>query len=172
MSIKCNNCGWNNPDGAVSCQKCNSPLAVVGTQVAYNPRATVADANPRATMAEVNPRATVAEINPRVTVAEVNPRATMAEVNPRATVAEVNPRATVAEFNPRATVAEFNPRATVAEFNPRATVCEAPIANAKEYKLLCMDDRMGNIITLSSQTPLSLMDGEIVLLGGLRYKVL
>lgn len=163
MPIKCNNCGWNNPDGAVSCQKCNSPLAVVGTQTAYNPRATVADVNPRATMADVNPRATVAD---------VNPRATMAEVNPRATVAEVNPRATVAEVNPRATVAEVNPRATVADFNPRATVCEAPIASAKEYKLLCLDDRMGNIITLTSQSPLSLIDGEIVLLGGLRYKVL
>ena len=154
MPIKCNNCGWTNPDGLSYCQKCNSPLAVVGSQPSYDPRATMVEANPRATMADVNPRATMAEYDSRATMADVNPRATMAEVNPRATVAEVNPRATVADFN------------------PRATMCEAPVESSRDYKLLCLDDRMGNIIMLSSQTPLTLMDGEIVLIGGLRYKVL
>ena len=136
MPIKCNNCGWSNPDGALCCEKCNSTLSVVRAQSTFNPRATIADVNPRATMADVNPRATMADVNPRATVADVNPRA------------------------------------TVADFNPRATVCEAPIASQREYRLLCLDDRAGNIVTLQSAIPLTLVDGEIILLGGLRYKVL
>ena len=26
--MRCNNCGWNNPDGASKCQKCNQPLVM------------------------------------------------------------------------------------------------------------------------------------------------
>ena len=26
--MRCNNCGWNNPDGSVKCQKCNQPLVL------------------------------------------------------------------------------------------------------------------------------------------------
>ncbi len=58
--MRCNNCGWDNPDSLDRCQKCNQPLFNIGD---VNPRATMMDVNPRSTMLETNPRATMAETN-------------------------------------------------------------------------------------------------------------
>ena len=82
--MRCKNCGWDNPDGNVKCEKCNAPIDGMDSggmsqygqaQDNYTPRATVAggfapaqeDYNPRPTVAggfahaqdDFNPRATV-----------------------------------------------------------------------------------------------------------------
>lgn len=86
--MRCNNCGWDNPAGLTSCQKCNQPLEFtpIQQQPVVNTRATMVDiqqevSNPRATMADVqqtvsNPRATMVDDQQPV----INPRATMVDI--------------------------------------------------------------------------------------------
>ena len=52
--MRCKNCGWDNPDGSVKCEKCNAPISsyMVDNKPersyqpeAFNPQATVANVN-------------------------------------------------------------------------------------------------------------------------------
>lgn len=70
--MRCSNCGWNNPDGIDTCQKCNQPLVFSPIQPsnnAFNPRATMVDIHQQ----DCNPRATIVDVQH----AGYNPRATM-----------------------------------------------------------------------------------------------
>lgn len=48
--MRCNNCGWENPDGAQRCEKCNSPL---GGGNVYEPKAEELRDNVKSTVREV-----------------------------------------------------------------------------------------------------------------------
>lgn len=112
MSVKCNNCGSENPDGVTYCTKCNSQLT------------------------------------------------------------SYDSRATLATQNPRATVVAADSRTTVRAGSPRTNVVDAKTSSSFNYLLKCMDDSEGNVLTLSTQSQLNLKVGEVLLIAGLRYKVM
>lgn len=161
--MRCNNCGWTNPAGATTCQKCNQPLQNSASQpssAAFNPRATMVEmnrpeANPRATMVDANPMAG----NPRATMAEVNPMV----YNPRATVAEVSPIVS----NPRATMVDAQPTNTA---DPRATLFDV-VPETRIYKLFCMDDPAMHDIQIAATDDFGLAPGDIIFIKNLRYQV-
>lgn len=140
--MRCNNCGWDNPEGIERCQKCNQPL---GTGSFFNPRATMIDVNPRSTMIDANPRSTMMEVNSKSTLLD--------------NVSN--------EY--KATELEVNPRATIADCPSRTTTLENPYL--KNVSLVCMDDVKHSEIIISSKEYLAISSGDIILIGGLRYKV-
>ena len=146
--MRCNNCGWTNPAGAATCQKCNQPLEfspIRTSSTAFDPRATMVEtcppvADPRATMAEAYPTA-------------ADPRATM--VDTRQTVAD--PRATMVDARQTAP----NPRATMFDVTP----------DTKVYNLYCMDDASKARIQMMATSDLELQPGDIIFVKNLRYQV-
>lgn len=161
--MRCTNCGWMNPEGLTTCQKCNQPL--VFTPIQNND----AVANPRATMIStqepiVNPRATMLSAQDPI----INPRATMMSTQEPAP----NPRATMISTpvaNPRATMLATqqpieDPRATM------ITTQEVVKAESPVFHLYCMDAEIGDL-QITAPAELGLAKGDIVFIKNLRYQV-
>lgn len=161
--MRCSNCGWNNPDGASTCQKCNQPLnfsPIQTTSSTFNPRATMVELQ----QSVVNPRETMIDpvqvgLDSRAT--QVDP--IQSGVNTRETQVDVQ----IPENNSQKTMVDF----AQSPVNPRATIVDiAP--NTKVYQLFCMDDELIGEIQITSSQDLGLSSGDIIFAKNLRYKVI
>lgn len=145
--MRCSNCGWNNPDGIDTCQKCNQPLVFSPIQPSNNAF------NPRATMMEFHP----SDIDPRATMIDTQ----QSNINPRATMVDIHQQ----DCNPCATIVDVQH----AGYNPRATMLD-PVSSEKRITLFCIDDTNKGEIQIIS-TDLVFVPGEIVFIKNMRYQV-
>lgn len=187
--MRCKNCGWNNPDSATRCEKCNRPLISDSVssnysqpaQRAYTPmpgadlganKATRFDANMAAGIQSPVTQPVQASSQPVVPQPASQPA--HAEDN-RATRMYAAPQAATGEED----MDPGNCPSCGYPLSPGSTVC--PMCGASvggkddkpafEVKLTCMDDEAHVTISIGSGTQLSLQPGDIILIAGLRYKV-
>lgn len=167
--MRCKNCGWMNPDTAERCEKCNRPLLRAPQQpaCATTPSTQNVAAN-KATRMDIGMSETNYSANAVKGDAEC--KATRVYTAP-----QVEPQVPAVEV-PGACPSCGYPLASGTKVCP---MCKTPIgeqnvsssASSFNMTLTCMDDEEHSVITLSAQKQLSIQREDVILLGGLRYKV-
>lgn len=223
--MRCNNCGWTNPDGVVKCQKCNQPLT--GAEPTVNKESADSHKDDVASVkctkcgypvanewsmcpncgAQVgntpivdkhtedvwnNSRKTL--VLDQLTVAQNGEDAVSQDTMPtpqpisKATVIANPSDVGVAEkkqatelnktvLEPIRSKASNDTRKTVVDTEDYVSSISKPIVADKSekkdysYSLSCMDGDASINIELKSSSELAVKKGDVVLIGGLRYRV-
>lgn len=178
--MRCKNCGWNNPDTAERCEKCNRPLVtstVTSQSVLMNPRPMTGGADPsnKATRFDANMMNAVPQSAPRQ--APPAPQPVMSAQAQQ--IADNKSTQLYAAMQAVETPEEpGNCPSCGYPLSPGATTCPmcgAIIGVGKdeptfERELSCMDDEAHSTIKICSYNELSVNPGDIILIGGLRYQ--
>lgn len=185
--MRCKNCGWNNPDSAERCEKCNRPLVASVVSSSYTPQAVrpaagPVDMNSRATRFDANMANSVA---PQTVAPSYAPQAAApAPMAPSPAAQSVADNKATRLYAANVESSEENAEpgncpSCGYPLSPGSTVCPMcgttiganSAENAFKVELTCMDDDSHTVIEISSPNDLSLHTGDVILLGSLRYKV-
>lgn len=174
--MRCSNCGWNNPDDADKCQKCNQPLVkevespfkssdggldemlkcsncgyVISSNVQKCPYCGVALNTQNDDSNDVNQ----VNLSSSPEISKTIPLTGSVENRGRMTVADINVVKDAASEHPETL---------------KDTISENRKKHAYEFE--CMDDENHGCIGILSDTELQISAGEVILLSGLRYRKL
>lgn len=197
--MRCNNCGWNNPEGATKCAKCNQILDekssdwdwasdlrnnsipdddafVVCEKCGYQLVGNVSICPECGHQRDTKKTERIErKHSARATVADIS---TILEqkANPKATRLDARP--STKERNPRATVVEIQEENPVSPAKPELTE-NVSEGKTYSYKLLAIDrpviDTKSHgvsplgVIEMKSSMEIDLKLNDIVLIGGLRF---
>ena len=165
--MRCNNCGWNNPDDLDKCQKCNQPLQVMS--VADNAVITVKSKNEDGVASCPNCGYPCAENT------ETCPNCGMHLVNdlynkPSKQTPVPSGQKTVADISEFVNLESINKK-TVLVFDPKEEKVNADRSNTdcNEYVFECMDKPDNPSVRIITGMSLDIEKDDIILLGGLRF---
>lgn len=165
--MRCNNCGWNNPDGLDKCQKCNQPLQVMA--VADNADKTVKTKNEGGVASCPScgyPYAQNSETCPNCGMHLVNDKYN----KPSKQTSVPNGKMTVADISEFVDL-DNNINKTVLAFEPKEEKVNADQGNidGNIYDFECMDKPDHPSIRIISGMSIDIEKDDIILLGGLRF---
>lgn len=197
--MRCNNCGWNNPEGATKCAKCNQILDEKnsGLDWASDLRNNSMSDDDTFVVCEKCGYQLVGDVSicpecghqrdtkkteridrkhsARATVADIS---TILEPKANSKATQLDVRPSGKERNPRATVVEIQEDAPVSPAEPELTE-NVSEEKTYSYKLLAIDrpviDTKSHgvsplgVIEMKSSMEINLKLNDIVLIGGLRF---